>query len=113
VGNLELRTDPFWATHLFLTQLPEALRTELAGADLLVLKGDVNYRRLLEDRHWPSTTLLEAVVRYIPTSTLSLRTLKAEIMVGLAEGEAERLDREDPDWRTDGRRGLVHLVRRT
>lgn len=54
---------------------------------MLVLKGDVNYRRLLEDRHWPPTTRLEEVTQFMPTSTLSLRTLKAEIMVGLAEGK--------------------------
>lgn len=111
-GALSLATHPFWATHLFFSQLPSALRGELAGADLLVLKGDVNYRRLLEDRHWPPTTRLEEVTQFMPTSTLSLRTLKAEIMVGLAEGQAERLDREDPTWRINGRRGLVHLVRR-
>jgi uncharacterized protein with ATP-grasp and redox domains len=52
-GRLALRTDPFWASALFYRQAPEGLRAELGGADLLVLKGDVNYRRLLEDRHWP------------------------------------------------------------
>ncbi len=111
-GALTLATDPFWASHLHFTGLPEALRGDLAQADLLILKGDVNYRRLLEDRHWPPTTRLEEVTRFMPTSTLSLRTLKAEVIVGLPEGEAERLNRHDPAWRINGRRGLVHLVLR-
>jgi len=111
-GALCLTTDLFWASHLHFTALPGTLRADLARADLLMLKGDVNYRRLLEDRHWPPTTRLEEVTRYMPTSTLSLRTLKAEVIVGLPEGTAERLDREDPTWRINGRRGLVHLVRR-
>lgn len=109
-GRLALRTDPFWASALFYRQAPEGLRAELGGADLLVLKGDVNYRRLLEDRHWPPTARLEAIAAHMPSPFLALRTLKAELIVGLEEGQAERLAAEDPDWRINGRRGLVHLV---
>jgi len=109
-GALGLRTDPFWATSHFFRRLPAGLRAEMSGADLLLLKGDVNYRRLLEDRHWPPTTRLEAVAGHMPAPFLALRTLKAELIVGLREGEAERLDAEDPDWRINGRRGVVHLV---
>jgi hypothetical protein len=46
----------------------------------------------------------------MPSPFLALRTLKAELIVGLEEGQAERLAAEDPDWRINGRRGLVHLV---
>ena len=95
---------------LFFRQLPAGLRAELGGADLLVLKGDVNYRRLLEDRHWPPTARLEEIAGHMPAPFLTLRTLKAELIVGLDEGQAERLEAEDPAWRINGRRGLVHLV---
>lgn len=109
-SRLTVRDDPFWSTCLFYTQLPPALRQELAGADLLVLKGDVNYRRLLEDRHWPYTARLEDVAGYMPTSFAALRTLKGELIVGLCDGQAQELDRQDPQWLINGERGLVHLV---
>jgi hypothetical protein len=30
--------------------------------------------------------------------------------VGLAEGDAERLDAADAEWRTNGTRGTIHFV---
>jgi hypothetical protein len=38
---------------------------------------------------------------------VALRTLKAEIIVGLRSGEAERLQTEDPAWLVNGKRGVV------
>jgi hypothetical protein len=106
-GQLALKTDPFWTSHLMFRQFPPALRDELARSDLVVLKGDVNYRRLLDDRHWPHTTPLEQAADYFPAPFLVLRTLKGEIQVGLAPGQAEALAAEDPDWLLDGQRGLI------
>ena len=90
--------------------MPPHLRGELAQAALVVVKGDVNYRRLLDDRHWPHTTRMEDVTAYFPAPFVALRTLKGEIMVGLASGQAEQLAVEDPDWLIDGKRGVIHLV---
>ena len=55
-----------WTTSAHLTELPEDLKADLGKADLILLKGDVNYRRLLEDRDWPPTTDLAAVTTYMP-----------------------------------------------
>ena len=108
--RLVLHDDPFWTTHLTFRDWPEPLRQELGRADLLFFKGDVNYRRLLDDRHWPPTTDLAEVTSYVPTSFVAVRTLKGEIMVGLAEGEAECLSQQDPQWLINGERGLIHYV---
>lgn len=109
-GALELRDDPFWGGSEDFSRLPAHLRTELAEADLVFLKGDANYRRLLGDRHWPMTARLAEIAAYFPAPFAVLRTLKAEIVVGLAEGQAERLTREDPEWLINGRRGLIQFV---
>ena len=37
----------------------------------------------------------------------ALTSLKAEIIVGLRPGEADRLRAEDPSWLVNGRRGVV------
>lgn len=91
--------------------MPSRLRDSLAQSDLVILKGDLNYRRLLDDRRWPPTTCMEGVTAYFPRPFLTLRTLKAEVIVGLQEGEAEALTAADPDWLINGRRGIIHLVR--
>ena len=109
-GKLELATHPFWTHPLSFNELPADLRARLAENDLTILKGDVNYRRLLADRHWPPETPLEEIVRDFPRPFLILRTLKGEIIAGLAPGQAEARQAEDPSWLINGKRGLIHLV---
>jgi len=110
--RLIVEDDPFWTSCLTFRQLPPALRADLACADLVILKGDVNYRRLLDDRHWPHTARMEEIADTFPTSFLTLRTLKGEIMVGLAPGQAEGLAAADPTWLINGKRGLIQLVKK-
>lgn len=109
-GRLTLKDDPFWTSCLMFRRLPPSLREELARAGLVIIKGDANYRRLLDDRHWPHTARLEEIADYFPAPFLVLRTLKGEIMVGLEPGQAETLSVEDPTWLINGKRGIVQLV---
>jgi len=109
-GRLILRDEPFWTTHRTFRQMPESMRADLSGSDLVVLKGDVNYRRLLGDRHWPHAARLSQVAGYFPAPVVALRTLKAELIVGLEPGQAEALATEDPDWLINGQRGLIHAL---
>ena len=111
-GKLNITTDPFWTSCLMFRQMPPHLQAQLAQADLVLLKGDVNYRRLLDDAHWPFTTRMEDVTSYFPASFVALRTLKGEIMVGLEPGQAEAISAKDPTWLINGRRGVIHLVRK-
>ncbi|MBN1246206.1 MAG: protein-glutamate O-methyltransferase family protein, partial [Anaerolineae bacterium] len=82
-GHLVLTTDRFWTRCLPFRAMPPTLMAQLASADLVILKGDVNYRRLLDDRHWPPTTPLRVAAGDFPRPFLVLRTLKGEIIVGL------------------------------
>jgi len=110
-GRLSLEADPFWTSPLMFDQFPPPLRAELSLSGLLILKGDVNYRRLLGDRHWPHTARLEEVAAGFPAPLLVLRTLKGEILVGLAPGQAEALAARDPTWLINGQRGLIQYCR--
>ncbi len=106
-ARLQLRTHWFYTTCLLYIQLPQDLRAELAAMDFVVLKGDANYRRLLGDAHWPPTTPLDRAAAYFPAPFVALRTLKAELIVGLRAGEAESLSDQDPQWLVNGRRGVI------
>jgi uncharacterized protein with ATP-grasp and redox domains len=109
-GRLVLDTDSFWTTCLMFRQMPTTLIQELSHSALVLIKGDVNYRRLLDDRKWPHTTRMEDVCAYFPTTFAALRTLKGEIMVGLEPGQVETLRAEDSDWIINGKRGVIQLV---
>jgi uncharacterized protein with ATP-grasp and redox domains len=109
-GRLVFDTDPFWTSWKMFREMPVQVREQIAYAGLVLLKGDVNYRRLLEDRHWPPTTRLETVCDYFPAPFVALRTLKGEIMAGLQPGQAQALQAEDPTWLINGKRGIIQLV---
>jgi len=109
-GRLLVQADDFWLSPLAGWEMPEALRQELAQADLLISKGDANYRRWLGDRHWPFTTPFDAILAYRPAPLLALRVLKSEIVVGLPPGLRERMYTLDPTWMYDGRWGVIQLA---
>jgi len=111
-GSICTSADWFWASACHLPEMPKQLYEELSRLDMVILKGDVNYRRLLSDRQWPYTTPIEKIVTYFPTSLLILRTLKGEIIVGLKKGQAEKIEAEDPEWLTNGKRGIVQYIER-
>jgi len=111
-GTLRLSADWFWASPYHLCEMPKPIYQEISHLDMVILKGDVNYRRLLSDRHWPYITPITDIVHYFPTSLLILRTLKGEIMVGLKEGQAEEIGAEDPGWLINGKRGIIQYIER-
>ena len=76
-------------------------------SDLVVLKGDLNYRRLLRDRRWDPATPMEGIVGYFPAALATLRTTKSELIVDCPRETFERLSREDPKWLVEGRYGII------
>ena len=107
--RLQLCDDFFWTSPSSFWEMPERIRQELAGSDLVISKGDYNYRRLTGDRHWPPTTPFADVVGYFPAPLLTLRVLKSETILGLGSGKAEALDQGDPGWLVNGRWGVIQL----
>jgi uncharacterized protein with ATP-grasp and redox domains len=109
-GRLHLQEDFYWNSPLPGWEMPAHLRKELGRSNLLVSKGDANYRRLLGDLHWPPETPLSDVVPYLPAPLLVLRVAKSEVAAGLQPGQAEELDRIDPNWRIDGNWGMIQFA---
>jgi uncharacterized protein with ATP-grasp and redox domains len=108
-GSLTLRPHWFWNGPLLYPQWPEEIRGELASSDLVVFKGDVNYRRLLDDRRWAHDTPMEELTAYVPVPFGVLRTLKSEVVVDLPRSTVAALAWEDPDWSVCGRYGMARL----
>ncbi len=89
-----------------------------AAADVVVLKGDANFRRIVEDRRWDPTTPLH--VAWAPVgvddgsvapAVASLRTLKSESLVGIHPDALARADRAFGDgWRVSGTVGHISLL---
>ena len=115
-GRISVRSDHFWSSPLAVWEMPAQRREALRGAALVIVKGDLQYRKLLGNRHWPSDSSFAGIVHgdevrpAFPAPLLSCRTLKAPIVVGLEDDVVRRLDEESRDWRIDGTRGTIHFV---
>jgi hypothetical protein len=109
-GRLTLRAHPFSCAPLPYEQMPGDLRADFASAALTVVKGDLNYRRLVGDRLWAPTTPFPDVTAYFPGPVAALRTLKSDVITGLdARTEAELVAEEDQRWRTSGTHALIQV----
>ncbi len=108
--RLLVQADPFWNSSHFFWEIPASLQAQLALARLVIIKGDANYRRLLGDSRWPATVPIAGVVPYFPAPFVALRTLKSDPIVGLQSGQTEVLDKEDSEWRVNGKRGMIQAV---
>jgi hypothetical protein len=105
--RLALAPDPFWSGPHFLWQAPAHVRSGLHSATIVVVKGDANYRRVVGDALWPSAAPFAEACGYFPVPLVCVRTMKSDAVLGLPEGMAERLDKIDPEWRINGRRGVI------
>lgn len=108
-GVLSVRAHEFSCAPWAYDRMPADLAAEFAAASLTIMKGDLNYRRLVGDRSWPATTPFEKVTSYFPGPVAALRTLKSDVVVGVGEDVLARLDATGEAWRTDGTHALVQV----
>ncbi|WP_405913038.1 damage-control phosphatase ARMT1 family protein [Streptomyces sp. NBC_00963] len=110
-GSLEVRTHPFFCAPLPYEDMPEDLWQEFATATLTLVKGDLNYRRLVGDRSWEATTPFADLTAYFPGPVVALRTLKCDVVVGVDGKTLSALDQSGRAWRTSGTHALVQARR--
>lgn len=110
--RLHVLTHPAWNAPIHFTKV---LKTDFELIDfhknnLIISKGDANYRRFFEDRHLPTASKIEDLHLPISIPSFALRTLKSEIMVGLNTSEETKLNEKKPDWMTDGTHAIIQKI---
>lgn len=108
-GTLGLYTHDFYCAPWSYHRMPADLAAQFEQASLSILKGDLNYRRLVGDRDWPPATPFTNVVSYFPGPVAALRTLKSDVIVGIDPAVRASLDAAGQPWRTDGTHGLIQV----
>ncbi|EGD87835.1 hypothetical protein H112_04305 [Trichophyton rubrum D6] len=123
-GQLIIRPNRFWTTASSYWRLPHeapSLYEDLKESELVIFKGDLNYRKLTADAHWDPTTPFDTAIGPLGQGSgvrvLALRTCKADVVVGLEKGEDERLrnmpngggDSGSRKWAWSGKWAVVSL----
>lgn len=107
----------------------EDLYNELAHSSFLIFKGDLNYRKLTGDREWPHDIEFKVFINlnfifilnfktslcgFEPAPLLTLRTLKAETVVGLPKQSIEKIDKKfspnDRSWMYSSEYAVAQLL---
>ena len=111
-----IRNDPFWTLPHSYWKLPDdeiisspSLRKD--SCDFIVFKGDLNYRKVVFDAKWPTTTPFKQAIGPLLHSGIApfvmLRTCKADVCVGLADDQEHELTQRDPNWMVNGKFGVI------
>lgn len=108
-GRLCVRAHAFSCAPLPYRNMPKDLAADFAAASVTIMKGDLNYRRLVGDRYWPAATSFGAVTAYFPGPVVALRTLKSDVVVGMERSTATHLEESGLAWRTSGTHALVQF----
>ena len=108
-STIGLYTHEFYCAPWSYHRMPPDLVAEFEQASLAILKGDLNYRRLVGDRDWPPVIPFTDVTSYFPAPVAALRTLKSDVITGIDPSVRARLDGAGPSWRTDGTHGLIQV----
>lgn len=115
-GQLVVRADDFWCyglSYWYMSSEAPELFNDMKQSDLVIYKGDLNYRKLVFDCDWPVTTpFSEAIGPSMAndfTNIIALRTNKADPIVGLSE--ETKVDIENratrQEWRFSGKYAVV------
>lgn len=115
-------SNSFWTTAYSFDEMsrvaPELYADLSQNSHLVILKGDLNYRKLLGDLNWPFETELRTAVRgFLPTNLCAIRTLKADLVAGL-DTKSDRyikMKLSYPDtnkWMITGDYGLIQFVKK-
>jgi len=112
-GSFELMQHPYWTLPLdfaaMRTTSPD-LYEQLSRSQLIIFKGDLNYRKLVGDRAWPhETPFSQALHGFCPAPLCTLRTLKADLVVGLVEGVSQELSKQADNWMVSGIYGVIQF----
>jgi hypothetical protein len=108
--RLRLRTHDCYVLPSTYRHLPPDLAGDFRAAKLVILKGDLNYRRLVGDREWDAATPFGEVAAYFPGDVAALRTAKSDLAVGIPQARLTELENDSPDWRISGTHAMMQVL---
>ncbi|CAD5122052.1 DgyrCDS10503 [Dimorphilus gyrociliatus] len=113
-GQWKITIEAYWTLPYSFWEMEEVdmqLYANLTSSDLLIFKGDLNYRKLCRDSKWSILTDFDVAIGcFQPAPICALRTVKCDLLLGLTTEEAEKCDMQNREkWMFDGSRAVAHF----
>lgn len=114
-GNWTIMEHDFWTLpHDFseMSRVSPDLYAHLSKSNLILFKGDLNYRKLVGDLNWPLTTPFKVALRNFQpqTAVCTLRTIKADVVVGISDKQVlEDVKNFPQDWMETGEYAVIQF----
>ena len=109
-GQLQVQAEVDWGEPRHFDALDQHLGNTLSNSISVISKGDLNYRRFVQDRQWPVDTPAEVATSGVPFNALALRVLKSDALVGIESSIAEKAATQFTEWRTRGHFAIVQSL---
>ena len=111
-GKILFSSNDFWNMPFPFKEMPKSLLDKFNSDDvgMIIVKGDLNYRRLIEDKKWRITKNIRSRVGYFKRPILVLRSLKSDTLIGMDRSVVKRYDREQPNWKITGDYGMIQFI---
>lgn len=108
-NKLILRTSPALGVPANFYANTALTQATFGDAELIIFKGDLNYRFFAGDQRWPHTTEKNHLLQHFGRSALCLRTIKSEVLAGLTPEIVDHTHTLRSDWLTCGCYGIIQV----
>lgn len=116
-GEILIRPDFIWNMPTPYKDLAENY-TEIFSSkkSILIIKGDLNYRRLIEDKNWNFKEKITKFVKgYISCPTLLVRSIKSDLIIDFYEKQGQnkkkKWEEKDKYWKEYGEYGVIRFIK--
>lgn len=123
--KIEVSPDDFWVEPYYFDKMPDDLKNHFDKSNLVIIKGDLNYRRLVGDFNTHCDDKEKSSVKEVETleerclfrnksnqniPLVAPRVLKSDVFVGI-DSVFEAIGRNsDSQFKTDGKWGVIQTT---
>ena len=104
-SNIFVESSLVWNSPLPIRHLNRPMYSRFVESDLVIFKGDLNYRKLLFDTHGLAHTNVSEACGNLKFDCLAIRTLKCDTLVGV--NVKKKLE---DDWMHSGKYGIIQYI---
>ncbi|XP_044749375.1 damage-control phosphatase ARMT1-like [Coccinella septempunctata] len=113
-GRWKIIVRKYWILPIGFSRMKEidpVLYKMLEETKIVIVKGDLNYRKLLEDTNIdPSTPFREALREFYPSDMILVRVMKCDVACNIPRQYVQKFEKLNEHWMDCGQYGLIQFA---